>query len=253
MDLKEFFAGIQGMEDRRAADAHGIGKTIFDQVPGFNLQKFNERLRAGYMIEDKFTGAMLRFGMLLKNNYPQRELLRAILAGMQEGGPQRFIVLKSRKIGVSTLEAVLHCEYAIQLPEWTCATVAHTEDSARKIFSISRNALDRLPDAMKPPIRYNSEDRVQFGLRSKADRFDGMAQEHRATIKAETAAGRYPLSGDTVRALHLSECAKYDSVGDMEAQEAFILSAMGAVAKTGPSIVVAESTANGKQGWFYKT
>ena len=171
---------------------------------------------------------------------------------MEAGGPIRVLILKSRKLGVSTIVEILLLAIAIYVRGVTCAILAHTDDSSLKLMKIIRDAYEHLPKEMRHglPTRYYNTSLLQFGNKE----FEKVRAEdlgHVATIKCQTAAGQYPLTGDTVRVLHMSECAKYDAVGDYAAQQRFILSALGAVPKLGPSLVIAESTANGQQGWFF--
>lgn len=218
---------------------------------GFNEELFSRRLRNGYVIEDKRTGSFLPWGPLLKANPPQFRLLKLLLDLAKKGGPVRVIVLKGRKVGVSTALELFLLELAMQLP-WSVGVVAHTDDSTAKLFSMTRNAYEHMPQNLKPDYRYMSLDRIEFGQRDKEKR-DAGEHGHQASLKMRTVGGIYPFSGDTIRALHLSEAAKYDAAGDMEDQMRFIMSALQSVPKNGPSFVIAESSANGQQGFFYET
>lgn len=226
------------------------GVSIFEL--GFDLNRLRQRVAAEYRIEDKRSGAFNVWGPLLKRNPPQLKLLQLILREAKRGGPVRILVLKGRKVGVSTAVELLLLDLVMQLENWTAGVVAHTDDSATKLFGMARHAYEQLDAAKRPELRRDQQNMMEFGKRHKKDR-DAGARGHVAKFKTATAAGSYPFSGDTVRALHLSECAKYDAVGDDEAQMRFILSAIQAVPKNAASFVVAETTANGQQGWFYET
>ena len=247
--LLEFLAGM----DAGAAPAKGerVEASRFSQL-GWDDKVFQKWCASALRIEDKTTNAMLPLGPLLMANRPQAELLFTILKALERGGPVRILVLKSRKVGVSTIVAELMLSLAMQVKGITCAILAHTDESSAKLFKIARDSYEHLPKDMKAswPLRYNSVDKMQFGSKDH-EKITAGDFGHVAVIKSQTAAGQYPLTGDTVRALHMSECAKYDAVGDHNAQQRFILSALGAVPKRGPSLVIAESTANGQQGWFY--
>jgi len=247
--LMDFLSGMdQGAPDN---GEKRIAATRFAQL-GWDTERFRRDISRAFMIEDKTTNAMLHLGPLLMANKPQAELLYRILKALEKGGPTRIMVLKSRKLGVSTIIEVLLLAMAIQIRGITCAVLAHTEDSSLKLLKILRDAYEHLPKEQKQglPTRVYNTGMIQFGNK-ELEKIKAQDLGHVATIKSQTAAGQYPLTGDTVRALHLSECAKYDAVGDYAAQQRFILSALGAVPKLGPSLVVAESTANGQQGWFY--
>lgn len=219
----------------------------------FDLDAFRNRLRKGYLIKDKRSAHLLRFGPMLVKRPVQQFLLRRFIEELNKGGPVRFIVLKSRKLGCSTITDVLLTELAIQFAYWKVGILAHTESATGELFSMVKNTVERMePAGMCPEIRYNSDLRIEFGSRAVDARRKGEFG-HQAWIMGETAGAKSALSGSTVNALHLSECAKYNAIGGIDAQDALIISVLGAVPKVGTSLVVAESTANGKQGWFYRT
>lgn len=219
---------------------------------GFSEQLFTERINRGYVIEEKSTGQLLPWGPLLKTNPPQYKVLKTAVQALRKGGPVRIIVLKGRKAGVSTALELMLLELAQQLPRWKVGVVAHTEDATGKLFNIARTAYEHCPAGLKRPYRYFQQGWIEFGEREVKERNDGNLG-HEASFLTRTAGASYPFSGDTLRALHLSECAKYDSVGDMDDQMRFIMSALQAIPKNGASIVFAESSPNGRQGWFYDT
>lgn len=247
--LLDFIAGLAGAEEGPRPGS--IKATKFSQL-GWDTRRFQTDIARSFHIEDKTTNAMLRLGPLLANNRPQMELLFNLVSAMERGGPIRLLILKSRKLGVSTILEILLLAIAIYVRGITCAIIAHTDDSSLKLMKIIRDCYEHLPKEMRAglPTRYYNTSLLQFGNK-EFEKVRAAELGHVATVKCETAGGQYPLTGDTVRVLHLSECAKYDAVGDYAAQQRFILSALGAVPKAGPSMVLAESTANGQQGWFY--
>lgn len=247
--LLDFLSGLDAGAATSAKDK--VKATKFSEL-GWDEKLFKKWLASSLKIEDKTTNAMLPLGPLLMANRPQAELLFTVLKQLEKGGPARFLVLKSRKVGVSTIVVELLLSMAMQLKGITCAILAHTDESSLKLFKIARDSYENLPLDLRNnlPLRYNTQDKMQFGTKD-FDKLKNAEFGHVAMLKSQTAAGSYPLTGDTVRVLHLSECAKYDAVGDHNAQQRFILSALGAVPKLGPSLVIAESTANGQQGWFY--
>lgn len=218
---------------------------------GFDFSAFKERLAGGYVIEVKDTGVYAPFGPLLKRNPKQMDLLKLCLGKLKEPTPGRVIVLKGRKGGMSTALEILALEIAQQLP-WWAGIVAHTQKSSEKLFSIARNAYEHLPADLRVEFRNMTQESLVFGRRSREAREAGDLG-HAGGIRSKTAGGLYPFSGDTIRFLHLSEAAKYDVCGDIDAQMKFIMSAMQSVPKNACTLVVAESSPNGSQGWFYNT
>ncbi len=238
---------------RKRSDSHVVTSTkdandlsIYDY--GFNAKRFEDRISALYQIEDKKSRLMTAWGPLLRRNSPQKKLLRLILRRLELGGPVRVLVLKNRKVGASTATVMLFLEICSFL-SWTCAILAHTDDSSKKLLSIARRAYAAISEEHKNKLISDRDNRLEWGP-SKAQRALG-TQIHEAKLISMTAQGDYVSSGDTISAMLLSECAKYDSIGSEEAQQKFILSAIGSIPKVGPSLIVAETTANGQQGWFW--
>lgn len=249
--LTDFLAGLRGqVEVRKSARRTAVSWAEL----GWTEDMFRHHVARCFKIEDKLTSAMMLWGPLLLENTPQMRTLWTLMQAMKAGGPVRALVLKNRKVGVSTALEMLLLSIAMQCNGITCGIVAHSDDSAQKLFSMIRQAYEHLPPDVKRglPLRFNSESRIQFGNREH-EKIAAGDLGHVAQLKCQTAGGAHPFAGDTLRVLHMSECAKYDAVGDFQAQQRFILNAMGSVPKVGPSLVIAESTANGQQGWFYET
>lgn len=251
-NLEDFLSDVSNLSaEKLAGQENDPANSIFDR--GFDLGDFQRRLANGYVIKDKRTSALLSFGWLLTKRAVQLSLAKRFIDALKHGGPVRLIILKSRKLGVSTLTDMLFAELAIQLDQWNSVIVSHTEPAAAELFQAVRLTIERMEQAKQcPEVRVNNADMIRFGSRGVDARQSGNFG-HQGTIQCTSAGAKYALSGQTPNSLHLSECAKYDAVGGEAEQERFILSALGAVPKIGASIVVAESTANGQQGWFYNT
>lgn len=250
--LSQFLDNLRGDVAGRPTGRTREKKTFVGM--GWKEDVFRFHVARCLKIEDKNTGAVLPWGPLLVENQPQMRLLYMLMQALQSGNPARFLILKNRKVGMSTAIEMLMLSIAMQCAEITCGLIAHTDESTAKLFSMIRNAYENLPvDTRRQlPLRINNESKIQFGNK-ELEKIQAGELGHVARILSRTAAGSYPFTGDTVRVLHMSECAKFDSVGDFAAQQRFILSALGAVPKVGGSLVICESTANGQQGWFYET
>lgn len=219
---------------------------------GFDERKFAKRIQTVYKIEEKTSGAMLLWGPLLKRNTIQLRLLRRIIEELRRGGPIRLLILKGRKPGVSTMIECLALELACQIHNYKIGVIAQTQAASQTLFKITRKAYDNMPPDQRPQMRTSRLDGFEFGIPKKGDR-DAGKQGQESGFEIATAKGDYPFTGSTIRFLHLSECGKYDAVGDMDAQMKFIMSALGAMPSIGHSVVIAETTSNGQQGWFYET
>src|SRR5574340_793338 len=93
-------------------------------------------------IQDRNTGRLIPFNP----NYDQWRLNKSIGILVEMHRPVRMLVLKSRKIGVSTDISALYFTDCHSRPQWSAETVAHTADSTREIFAMVKRMQENLPD-----------------------------------------------------------------------------------------------------------
>ena len=164
----------------------------------------------------------------LRLNRYQNRILSSMIDQAKAGKPVRIILLKARKGGATTLVQALGYFLCKTCENWFGLTVAHTADSTRKIFGITRRIR-----------RYDPEN---AGTKlPKSGKFIEFPT-HDSEFHTATAGGQYPGSGDTIQLLHLSELSKWP--GNLNAVEDMLLSLMNAVPRDANTIVVIESTAN---------
>lgn len=245
-----------------------ISETLFDGLPeesvgalpaenqsfydaGFDPLRFVQDVKDGvYHVEHKESHMVLPWGPLLRANKAQQRLIFSILRMLEKGGPCRMLVLKGRRVGASTGIINLIVAFLMQLG-WKAAIVAHTEESAKTLLGIARTTWQHMPQP-KPDLYKDNEGLLQWGEARKANRLRGMLG-HQATLSCTTAKGTYVHSGGGISIMLYSEAAKYTSIGDAKKQQDFILSSMGSVSKSGPTLVIMETTANGTEGLFPTT
>ena len=163
----------------------------------------------------------------LKNE--QRRLKAAIDHERRRGRPPRIVVLKSRKIGASTLtEAELFRDCHLN-PYRQALVMAHELDSTAAIFTMAQRFYDNLPAGMKPPRKYATKKLIHF--------------DHNDSIMQVVVAG--DPRGYTPQTLHISEAA---FIKDAETIMSAILPAVG---KDVSTLVVVESTPNGQGNYFH--
>lgn len=218
---------------------------------GFDALRFVQDIKDGvYCVEDKETHVILPWGPLLRANKAQQRLLFSVLKMLEKGGPCRMLVLKGRRVGASTGIINLIVAFLMQLG-WKASVVAHSDDSAKTLLGIARTTWQHMPPG-KPDLYKDNEGLLQWGEPKKANRLKGIFG-HQASLSCVTAKGTYVHSGGGYSIMLYSEAAKYTAIGDHKKQQDFILSSMGSVSKTGPTLIIAETTANGTQGWFPTT
>lgn len=173
------------------------------------------------------------------------------------GRPMRAIVLKSRKVGISTSVQAKLFQDATTVPNARAVVVAQDTDTAGELFEISDTFYSHLPfdPDFKPRVdsRRNSpggmKQLVWANARAQRERGDvGLNSSLKIDTAKEVDAGR----GKTIRRLHCSEVAFWDHYvggGAGKGQKKF-LSLLNAVPDVPGTVIVIESTANGHN--FFK-
>ena len=79
-------------------------------------------------------------------NDEQEQILNAIEEQEQAHAPVRLIILKSRKVGCSTLIEALGQHYCQFSKHANAKCIAHLKDSTKEIFGIAKRYQQNLPD-----------------------------------------------------------------------------------------------------------
>ena len=164
-------------------------------------------------------------------NRPQRLYLKAKARAIAAGRPPHFLVLKSRRTGITTLEQALSYELTSRHRHRNAITLAHDLESTKKIFEISR-----------------------FFHRNLGGPTDtqGTAREFRfaggdSLFWVGTAGSKSFGRGQTLQRIHWSEVAY--TPGDLEEVENLFV---GLTEACSHGEIVLETTANGASGLFYR-
>lgn len=223
------------------------GETWVDQ--GWDPKRFFRRLDRRYEIQDRETGRWTKFGQLFQQSRPQVGLAKLILKRIKRGGPIRIVVDKSRKAGISSLVAALGYDLCTTLPGYNAGVMAHVGESTDILFRMTWNYWWRTDPALRPEKKRLNGTLFEFGTRYIKDH--GNEDKGLGSIyECKTAGGDNPFTAGTLRFLHCSEMGKWP--GDMNRQMQTWTSLMGAVPDNGPSLIIAESTAQGEGNLFHK-
>lgn len=168
----------------------------------------------------------------LQFNAPQRRLYDALAAQRRAGKPMRAIVLKARQEGISTLTEAMIFKRTATAPNRKAAIVAHTEQSTKSLFEMSKLFYEELPNGLKPETKSSNAYELSFDTRE--------GQGLRSSIVCYTAGGRGIGRGDTIDSLHCSEYAFWP-----QGKADIFLGLIQAVPNNLETMVVIESTANG--------
>jgi hypothetical protein len=172
--------------------------------------------------DDEEEGSVLPF----RPNRAQRRFIRRLW--------HRNLILKARQLGFTTLVCILWLDHALFNANQRCGIVAQDKDTAEAIFRDKVGfAYDNLPEVL----------RAQMPTAARNTR-EILFAHNNTSIRVATS-----VRGGTIHRLHVSEygkiCAKFPDKA-IEVQTG----SFPAVPSTG--IIVIESTAEGREGDFYK-
>jgi hypothetical protein len=168
-------------------------------------------------------------------NTIQRILCQYLARCWHHKFPVRIWVPKGRQQGTSTWVQWLLFSLCEMVPGFNAAVVAHTEAGATEIFGKSKTFVKNLGDW---PIELESDQGGYMKWVSESALWVG-------TIKAGDDLGK----GPTLDAIHFSECANFADKG-IDADGA-VASILNAVAEHKGNIIVYESTAKGRDAFYY--
>ena len=157
-----------------------------------------------------------------------------------EGRPQRAIVLKARKVGISTQVQGIMMQRITQAEHLRALVVAQDNDTAGELFGIGEKMHAYLPSELgvKPPIASRLRGReLYFGEPTRSMREQGHLGLD-SSLKVDTAREAEAGRGFTYHLLHLSEVGFWPDPKKM-------LALINAVPDQPGTMVVQESTANG--------
>ena len=160
------------------------------------------------MIVDK-DGDLIPFVL----NWAQKVLVERVLDDIANGRPVRYIVLKARQMGTSTVIEALCYWWTSTHRNVRSIIMAHEKEAARSIYKMFRRFFDNCDPMFKPTRRVNTredlsfdvEDHVKRDYEEKGLRPPGLGSEIR-TVTAADGKGR----GDTLRFFH--GCLHKDSL-----------------------------------------
>jgi hypothetical protein len=190
------------------------------------LLLFYRWIRAGLCIIRANDGRLVS----LYPNRAQRELFARILGQAVDEKPVRIIILKARKLGMSTFVQALFFFLCAHYPNRRAFTVGHEAKATDDIFEITKRIAANYPFVQVDPTRR------EIGFPEQGSRYS-----------CQTAAGQAVGAGSTPSFIHLSEVSKW--TGPAEATD---YTASNAVPRLPGTIIVYESTATGRNLFWRK-
>lgn len=196
------------------------------------------------LIPDKESGARVPFLL----NRPQRRVAGILEEERISGRPIRIIMVKARQWGGSTLvEAYMAWLQLVRHRSRSSLVCAHTKDAAAVIRGMYSSIITGYPDEMR------GDDGSKAWTLQPFERTQNIlylpARDCRIAISTTNRPDA--LRGSAFHMAHLSEAAFWAD-GDAEAASAIIRTVCSTVPLVSESLIVIESTANGKDNYLYR-
>jgi hypothetical protein len=204
------------------------------QQTGLERLRFNVFARRRLQIRDK-QGNVIPFRLRsIQRTYLAMKQVAAAKA-RAEGRPLRFILLKYRRGGFTTLEQGLSYQLCATRENMSALTLAHKREATATIFRIAR--LMHAKDPLAPRIRgVGNSKRLDF-------------PDLNSLFTIGTAGGTGEGRGDTLQRVHGSEVSKWDTTGKRAGLVNDLVAGLSEAASEGEMVL--ESTPNGRE-WFFE-
>lgn len=210
------------------------------------------------MIQDKESGEIIPFVL----NWAQLKLVRMVLEDIRNGVPVRYIILKARQMGLSTVIEALGFWWTTTHRNIKTVIMAHEGEAATNLYEMFKRYFDYGHPQFQPDRKYNNKKELVFDVDDRikdeisehvanCPNPDSCGQPHKSpglssqikTMVAKEGKGR----SATIHFFHGSEVAFWEVKADV------VSAAMQAVPLAPRTFVFLESTANGVGGFFYKS
>ncbi len=211
--------------DRLAQRIDSVSHSIVAADAEFELQPFIEELK---IINKR--GELVSLIM----NRSQEIVLEKVLEAREKRAPARFILLKARQLGISTLiEAIIFSMVTVFARRFGMVA-AHCFSSAQSLFAMTQRFHAHLPEDRRPPLAKNNARVLEY------------AAPHYSSIRVDTAANATLARGATFHYAHASEVAFWERAEDAA------LAINQATPQTWDTLLFWESTANGMNNLFHR-
>jgi hypothetical protein len=177
-------------------------------------------------------------------NLEQQRLHQIWENQLQTQGMVRLIILKDRRIGISTYVEGRLFHQTTTVPNTGAFIITHDKPSLAKIFNMSKLFWEELPKDLRPMKRYSNRSELVFENPNEKHRFTNpglrsFMEVFSANTGTASRSGGYSIG-------HFSEVAFYDRA------EELITSTVPSIQDLPGTVKVYESTGNGRQGFFYE-
>lgn len=180
-----------------------------------------------------------------KFNPAQKIVMDIINKTEEEKRLKRYIVLKARQMGLSTLfEGIIFHDTSNNSFK-NSLIVAHEEPASQNLFNMSKLFYEMLPSVIRPMKKYSNGKILAFESPENDEELKQNNPGLRSRITIATAGSGEVGRSATYHNIHASEVAFYPD------PETTMLGLLQSVPDELNTLVVLESTANGVGGYFY--
>lgn len=180
-----------------------------------------------------------------KLNHAQRVVLDLIDQCEREGKLKRFIVLKARQMGLSTLFEGLIFHDTATSEFKNSMIIAHEDKASSNLFAMSKLYYEELPEVIRPMKKYDNGKILSFENPTTDDNEKNRNPGLRSKITVSTAGTAEAGRSATIHNLHASEVAFFPDA------KTTMLGLLQSVPDEMNTLVVLETTANGVGDWFH--
>ncbi len=167
-------------------------------------------------------------------NRVQRRLIERIIAQVETTGKIRFVILKGRQQGASTVISAFIYWWVSQRTGQKGLVIAHEATSTQTLFGMYERCYEHTPELLKPKTKFSNRKELVF------DKLD-------SGVMVATAGGKAIARGETLQCMHLSEVAFWNKTFANTNFNGLIQ----ALPDADGTMCFVESTANGVTGQFH--
>lgn len=181
-----------------------------------------------------------------KLNPAQKIVMDMIEEDDKQGRPKRYIVLKARQMGLSTLFEGLIFHDTANNENKNALIIAHEETASGNLFSMSKLYYENIPDVIRPMKKYSNGKVLSFENPETDEKLKADNPGLRSKISIATAGSGEVGRSATIHSLHVSELAFFPD------PKTTMLGLLQSVPDQPNTLVVLESTANGVGDYFHE-
>ena len=181
-----------------------------------------------------------------KLNNAQKIVMDLIEADDKAGKPKRYIVLKARQMGLSTLFEGLIFHDTVTNENKNALIIAHEEQASSNLFTMSKLYYENIPEIIRPMKKYANGKVLSFENPTNDENEKLQNPGLRSKISIATAGSGEVGRSSTTHNLHASEVAFFPDA------RITMLGLMQSIPDVPNTLVVWESTANGVGDFFHE-